>query len=116
MPFEPSSNPTLLNLKRIAERGGERGPRFDKGILSVIEAVLKDGQFVRSRMVGLSVLSMAQRNLTVKLITADEETELRNFIASRGWSPEEANEFLSGVDLAERCLHIYEVRSEPDAD
>jgi hypothetical protein len=112
MPFDPSTDPTLLSLKRIAETGGDRGRRYDEGVLSVIEIVLRDGQFARNRMVGLLVCFNAQRNLSGKLLKADEEAELQSFIASRGWSMEQATEFLGGVDAAERLLHVYEVRDD----
>jgi hypothetical protein len=113
MPFDASTDPRLIGLKRIAEGGGDRGPLYDEGVLSVINAILKEGHFVRSRHVGLMVLFVAQRQLTQKLLTSDEEAELQHFIASHGWTFDEASQFLDGVDLVERMLQVYEMRDEP---
>ena len=113
MSFDPSTDPRLISLKRIAEGGGERGPRFDKGVLSVIDALLKDGHFVRNRMVGIVVLFNAQRQVTPRLLTTDEEAQLQSFLKEKGWTLEQATEFLNGVDLAERALGGYEARNEP---
>lgn len=112
MPFDPSSDPRLIGLKRIAEGGGDRGPRFDKGVLSVIDSILKNGRFVRNRMVSLMVLSRVQDGITAMIVTPDERAEFRDYIASQGWSLEQATEFLNGVDTAERILSVYEVKPE----
>ncbi len=114
MPFDPSTDPRLIGLKRYAERGGDRGPRFDKGVLSVINAILKDGHFVRSRMVSLMVLSRDQEKISPAIITQDEQAELHDYIAAQGWSLEQATEFLEGVDYAERALGGYESRQDSD--
>lgn len=111
MPLDPSKNPTLLNLQSIAIAGGEYGALYDKGVLSVIETIIKDGRFVRSPVWGIILLAKGQRDGAGFLISSDEQAELQSFLDTRRWTLDEAIEFARGADAAARNLDVYEAKS-----
>ena len=53
----------LLNMKTIAQKGGENGPCFDSGVLVVIEQVETTGYFEPTAMRGIFQLIMDQKSI-----------------------------------------------------
>ena len=102
--FDPASDPTLLNLKGIALRGGDRGPQYDQGVLAVISQIEKEKAFSVNPIGGLILLMLTQQQSGSQLLTDQELNEGRRFLAGRGWTLEEGVEYANGIKCAEGLL------------
>jgi hypothetical protein len=106
---DPRTDPILLNLKGIATRGGERGPLYDQGVLSVIAQIEQLGAYKPSRF--LPLIDLGRNPLAARsYLLPAEIAGLEHFLASRGWTVAEGAEFAAGVSAAESTLKHY--RSE----
>ncbi len=103
---DPQFDPLLLSLKGIATRGGERGPLYDQGVLSVISQIEQSGTYKPSRLLPLINLGR-NPDFARSYLTTNEMTELEEELVSRGWSPEQGAEYAAGVDAAETTLNHY---------
>lgn len=108
----PTSDPQLQSLKALALRGGDRGPHFDRGALTVIEQIEREGSYTPDRREGLICLAYAQRNGPPLLLTAEESAEAGQVLAGMGLTLEQGIEFFSGVSTAQQLLFRY--RKQPD--
>jgi hypothetical protein len=108
--MHPSEDPFVQNIKRIADRGGERGPRFDRGVLETIAALENDGELPRNNFVSCFVLLKMQKATGQKLLTEEEADGPSRFMKARGWTFDEAFEYVEGVDFVERMLWVYKDR------
>lgn len=105
---EAAIDGTLLNLKRIAMRGGERGPLYDQGTLDVISQIEALGYWMPNRMCSLiGALSVQER---AAILRPEEVAEAKEFLAEKGWTIDQGIEYASGVDGAERMLFRFKIR------
>jgi len=97
----------LLNLKKIAQRGGDRGPLYDCGVLAVVEEIEKTGGFTKSPICRLLLLVKLEHDVKCGIATADELGQASKFLTDHGWTLDQGFEYARGVDGAERLLFYF---------
>lgn len=112
--FKPTDDGTFLNLKQIARSGGEKGPLYDAGVLSVIDQIEKTGTFVKNPMRGIILLYSTHQKLPQRLLSDDEINQAKQFLAERGWTLAQAMQFAGGIDTAESLLSHLGPKKETD--
>ncbi len=106
---DPRHDQLFLGLKEIATRGGERGPLYDQGVLSVVAQIEQSGTYKPSRL--LSLIDLCRNpELVRSSLTAAEVEELEQVLASRGWTLAQGAEFAAGVSAAESTLQQYRLK------
>ena len=98
------SDTRLQDFKHAAERGSERGPSYDQGILDVFSAVEKDGYFRPSRWNSAIKVAVMQQNTATQMLTEEEDAAVLVFLHVNGWTLAEADQYCSGVVAAEELL------------
>jgi hypothetical protein len=106
-PVDPANDPVVKNLKQIALKGGEKGPRYDQGVLAVVSQIEREGHFTRDRMCGILCLMGTQQKTNTRLLTDEEQAKGQKFIFRHGWTLEQAIEYASGVEFAESMLSRF---------
>jgi hypothetical protein len=110
--LNPAHDPTLLALKQIAEAGGERGPLYDEGVLSVVRQVEAQEHFVRNPICGPLTAMQLQQQTQANILTPDELDQGRRFLEARGWTLDQSFQYVCGVKDAEN--HLAHLRREDD--
>jgi hypothetical protein len=113
-PPDPRNDPWFIGLRGIAMRGGDRGPLYDQGVLSVIEQIERTGRHVPSLLKGLGHL--AERDPLRAIYTPDEIAALERELAVRGWTIEQGAQFAKGVSDAEEALKAYRLDTNRRGD
>ena len=104
---DPTSDPTLLALKRIASRGGDRGPLFDQGVLATVSQVEREGYFTRGGTASLLSRMHIQQQSAARMLTDEEFAEGQRFLAQRGWTIEQGSQYAQGALFAEGILFSF---------
>jgi hypothetical protein len=109
MDQQPNQDPILLNLKQIAFRGGEKGPIFDQGVLTIINEIEASGHFARGGIASiLSLMQLEQTTVGARLLTDEERSAGYQFIAQNGWTLDQGSQYANGVFFAEGLLNCYQ--------
>jgi hypothetical protein len=107
-PFlNPAHDPNLLDLKRIAEAGGDRGPFYDQGVLFVVRQVETEGHFVRNPVCGILTAMLLQQQHKTRLLTEHELAQGQRFLAECGWTLEQGAQYARGLDCAQNLLSHF---------
>jgi hypothetical protein len=99
-------DPVFSGLKQIAEAGGERGPRYDQGVLSVIRQIEDRGCFDPDPIKQLAGIHYALK-MRANIITPEEVRQAEEMARERGWTLEEGAQYAAGVMDAEKNLAAY---------
>jgi hypothetical protein len=102
--FDAATDPTLLNLKQIATKGGERGPLYDQGVLSVIRQIEQCGYYTPDRTAGVICLLLTEQNGGPELLTKAEREKAQRLLKERGWTLKQAVEYFDGIECAEKLM------------
>lgn len=97
----PQNDLRIIGLKNIALKGGEFGPHFDQGILSVISQIEKTGKFIPNPLRGLALLQIPGT------LSPEEKENFENALRSHGWTLDEGVAYSKGVEAAEIELANY---------
>jgi hypothetical protein len=98
----PQFDPRILSLKRIALNGGEYGPYYDQGVLSVITQIEGTGKFIPNPLRGLAFLKH-----NPNILTAEEKENFERALQLRGWTLDEGVAYSNGIEAAEIELYRY---------
>ena len=104
---DPARDPTLQALKRIASRGGDRGPLFDQGVLATVSQIEREGHFTRGGTASLLSLMHIQQQAEARMLTDEEFAEGQRFLAQRGWAGEQGSQYAHGALFAEGILFPF---------
>ena len=95
-------DPMLMQLKRIATDGGERGPHYDQGVLSVIESIEQHGYY--ETVPAMRLLHGYKLNVESGAFTNAELDEAKQLAAKLGLTLKHGERFAGGVRYAENFL------------
>jgi hypothetical protein len=96
-----------MNLKRIAIKGGERGPLYDQGVLAVIKQIEETGRFKTDPLNTLMYAAWAFRKLGANVLTEEELATVEHTLKTGGWTLDEWGQYTGGVKQAESLLSSY---------
>jgi hypothetical protein len=96
----------FLGLKQLAEAGGDRGPLYDQGVLSVIRQIERRGCFDPDPIKQLAGIHHALKTQP-KVVTPEEARRAEEMAKQRGWTLGEAAQYAAGVMDAEKNLAAY---------
>ncbi|TWU40044.1 hypothetical protein Q31b_33880 [Novipirellula aureliae] len=97
--------PMVIRLKRIAQKGGERGPHYDQSVLSVVESIEEKGNY--EPVPAMRLLHGYALNVESGVFTAEELDEAKKLAVDLGLSIEQGEEFAGGVRYAEEFLKAH---------
>jgi len=104
---DPARDPTLQALKRMASRGGDRGPLFDQGILATVSQIEREGYFTRGGTASLLSRMHIQQQSAARMLTDEEVAGGQRFLAQRGWTIEQGSQYAHGALFAEGILFYF---------
>lgn len=96
----------LRCIKSIAVAGGEYGPHFDRGVLSVIQQIEARGFYVPNPIVGVDLLH-DKPDLAQVVFTDVERSDLLSECHNQGMSVEEGAQYARGVVFAQNQFKKY---------
>jgi hypothetical protein len=106
---EPINDIEVQNLKKTAEAGGEHGPLYDQGVLTVINSIEKHGGFIPSRWVGAATLFKLGKDDGQSMLSHEEMVAMNGLFQHNKWSPEDAVFYAEGIGAAEKLLPQFKV-------
>lgn len=112
--FDPAEDGVLISLKKIATKGGEYGPFFDRGVLAVIEQIEQTGAFTPDPVRILRLYYFSARHGEPRLMTDEERAEAEAILRDRRWSLEDGARYADGVWTAESWLSQYDRTKQGD--
>lgn len=94
-------------FRKISQNGGDRGPLFDRGVLSVFDEVERTGSFKPIPWVGLVGAALALRDQGVQILEPDEIVAVERYVKESGMSLDALDLYLRGVISAESVLSRF---------
>jgi hypothetical protein len=104
--MKPHSDFMVENLRAVALKGGEYGPLFDQGVLSIINQIDETGSFVPG-IAAILIDMQSNPKAAEQCYTPEERAEALALTRERGWTLEEGVEFGKGVFHALTLLRGY---------
>ena len=108
--YDQRTNSAILDLKAQAEAGGEFGPYFDQGVLSVLGQIESAGSYAADPIRIADAVYQADAAGMAGMVTAEERERAERLALEKGWSLQACAEFARGVMHAESRLAAYGVR------
>ena len=107
MQSKPVENLMLLQIKSNATKGGERGPHYDQGVLSVTSQIEKTGKFSPNRLAEHVIMFRDSPHS----LSYEELQSIQRHLAETGMAADEALSYALGVEFAEIILRHFADRS-----
>jgi hypothetical protein len=108
--MNPESDFLFTGLRAVALKGGEHGPDYDQGVLSVIRQIEQTGSWEGSVMVVF--LPVPSPDALRTCFTQEELAEAERMRLALGLTPEQAEQYARGVFAAQHTLQSYKRKNE----
>src|SRR5207244_2679575 len=109
--MNPESDFLFTGFRAVALKGGEYGPYFDQGVLSVIRQIEETGSWEPNIMVAFIPMS-SNPDAIKSCFTKEELAEAEQKCIALGLTPQQAEQYARGVFAGQHTLKQYKRKKD----